>query len=120
RAREVHAPGFCRGHTVPSPSVRITSAVHLQNGATLPFDLPSRCPPFWQVQPLVRSSLPNRGFRATDLVPLQESDKPKRAVLRAKRKDQDQHDHERVMEAWHSVLKQQKREQYHQHRKPDV
>src|SRR5262245_50514585 len=34
--------------------VNLTSAVHLQNGASLPSGLPSRCPPFWQVQPLVR------------------------------------------------------------------
>src|SRR5262245_23404345 len=39
----------------PEPRhLRLTSAVHLQNGASLPLDPPSRCPLFWQVQPLVR------------------------------------------------------------------
>src|SRR5262245_46539725 len=41
-------------HFTVGHSVRLTSAVHLQNGASLPRGLPSRCPPFWQVQPLVR------------------------------------------------------------------
>jgi len=35
-------------------SVGLTSAVHLQNGASLPSSVWQRYPPFWQVQPLVR------------------------------------------------------------------
>jgi hypothetical protein len=33
--------------------VRPTSAVHLQNGASVPHGAPPRWSPFWQVQPLV-------------------------------------------------------------------
>jgi len=55
--------------TAPSPSacdihlgrVHLTSAVHLQNGASLPHGLRSRCPPFCQVQPLVSQQQPDAG-----------------------------------------------------------
>jgi hypothetical protein len=44
--------------TRPDPVVRLTSAVHLQNGARLPDEERRRKSPFWQVQPLVSRQQP--------------------------------------------------------------
>jgi hypothetical protein len=55
RAR-FHASG------ITAPRVGLTSAVHLQNAASLPYGLLKRCPAFWQVQPLVSRQQPVNGL----------------------------------------------------------
>ena len=48
---------------MPPRSVRLTSAVHLQNGVRLPRKKRGRKSPFWQVQPLVSRQQPFGGLK---------------------------------------------------------